>query len=168
VTGTFGFSYIGLIWLLLLFVPNLLWAKKRPDGYDELAKSENKVLLVFERVGQAAVVCSALVFSDYNPTAFSGWTAWLIASAILMLLYEAAWVRYFISPTLKTFYGRLLFIPVPLASLPVLAFLLLGLYGKVLILIASAVILGVGHIGIHGQHIRRLKRKTTAEEASNA
>lgn len=37
-------------------------------------------------------------------------------------------------------------------SLPVAAFFLLGIYGRVVWLMLSAVILGVGHIGIHLQH----------------
>ena len=40
----FGFSYIGLIWLLMLFVPNIIWTKNKPLGYEESAKKENKVL----------------------------------------------------------------------------------------------------------------------------
>jgi len=157
--GHFGFSYIGLAWLLLLFIPNIIWIKRQSEGYAELAKHENKILLVFERVGQVCVVAAAVLFSDYNPTVFSGWTAWLIASAVLMLLYEAAWVRYFVKPTLQNFYGGFLFIPIPLASLPVFAFLLLGIYGKVVWLIISTVILGVGHIGKHIQHWRAIKKQ---------
>ena len=40
------------------------------------------------------------------------------------------------------------------ATLPVLAFLLLGIYGKVVWLVLGVMILGVGHIGIHLQHRR--------------
>lgn len=157
--GHFGFSYIGLIYLLMLFIPNIIWAKRQPEGYAELAKNENKVLLLFERAGQALVVGTAVLFKDYNPTVFSGWTAFLIVSAALMLLYEAAWIRYFIKPGLINFYGRFMLIPIPLASLPVFAFLLLGIYGKVIWLIISTIILGIGHLGIHIQHIRQIKHK---------
>ena len=31
--GTLGFSYVGLAFLLMLFVPNLLWVKAQPEGY---------------------------------------------------------------------------------------------------------------------------------------
>jgi len=158
VLGHFGFSYIGLIYLLMLFVPNIIWTKRQPEGYKELAPKENKVLLVLERIGQVCVVAAAVMFSDYNPAIFEAWTAWLIVSGALMLLYEAAWTRYFVKPTLRNFYGSFLLIPLPLASLPVLAFLLLGIYGKVIWLIISAVIIGVGHIGIHIQHLRAIKR----------
>lgn len=32
--GHFGFSYVGLICLLMLSIPNAMWAKKQPEGYD--------------------------------------------------------------------------------------------------------------------------------------
>ena len=32
--GHFGFSYMGVIFLLLLFVPNIIWSKNLPDGYE--------------------------------------------------------------------------------------------------------------------------------------
>ena len=31
--GHFGFSYIGLLFLLLLFIPNVIWTRKKPQGY---------------------------------------------------------------------------------------------------------------------------------------
>jgi len=48
-------------------------------------------------------------------------------------------------------------IPAPGASLPVAAFLLLGIYGKVIWLIILPLIPGVGHIGIHLQHVKELE-----------
>ena len=57
------------------------------------------------------------------------------------------------------FYRPLFGIPVPGATLPVAAFLLLGIYGKVIWLIIASMILGIGHIGIHLQHIKKLKLK---------
>lgn len=30
--GHFGFSYIGALFLLMLFIPNMLWTKKMPQG----------------------------------------------------------------------------------------------------------------------------------------
>lgn len=63
--GHLGFSYIGLIFLMMLTVPNLIWTRHQPQGYD--SQDENKILLVFERVGQVCVTCTALIFSDFNP-----------------------------------------------------------------------------------------------------
>lgn len=149
----FGFSYVGLAFLLMLTVPNLLWTKNKPSGYDKYAARENSVLLIFERVGQVLVTCTALIFADFNIRADFPWLMWLIAAAILMLMYEAYWIGYFHSPkTLKNFYTSFLGIPVAGATLPVCAFFLLGIYGKNIIMLVSVVILGIGHIGIHLQH----------------
>ena len=57
--GNFGFSYIGLIYLLMLWIPNAMWAKHKPEGYD--LSGESKVLLAFKRVGQ---VLSTAAISD--------------------------------------------------------------------------------------------------------
>ncbi|WP_434510374.1 hypothetical protein [Desulfitobacterium sp. AusDCA] len=154
--GHLGFSYVGLIYLLMLWIPNTMWSKNKPIDYD--ITQENKILLLFERVGQACCTCSILIFSDFNIRTFSAWSLWLIALFLLMILYEIYWVRYFTNEhTEKNFYRSICGIPVPGASLPVLAFLLLGIYGKVIWLIASAIIIGIGHIGIHIQHLKAIK-----------
>lgn len=98
--GHFGFSYIGLVFLLL-FVPNIIWTSRKPQGYT--SKNENKVLLIFERAGEF-------------------------------------------------FWG----VPLAGATLPVISFFLLGIYGKVVWLLISTIILGIGHIGIHMQHSKEI------------
>ncbi|MCQ1529960.1 hypothetical protein [Lutispora saccharofermentans] len=154
--GHLGFSYVGLIYLLMLFIPNIIWSKNKPIDYS--GASENKILLLFERVGQVCCTCSALIFIDFNIASFSAWSLWLAASFLLMILYEVCWIRYFTDEhTEENFYRSFYGIPVPLASLPVAAFLLLGIYGKVIWMIASAVIIGIGHIGIHIQHLKAIK-----------
>ena len=151
----FGFSYIGLAWLVMLMVPNLLWTKRKPLGYDRYAARENRVLLAFERVGEALVSASALVFSDFNLHPWSPWSLWLVASFLLMALYEAYWVRYFRSGrTMCDFYRAFAGIPVAGATLPVAAFFLLGVYGRNIPMLVSSVVLGVGHIGIHLAHAK--------------
>lgn len=166
--GRFGFSYMGLLYLLMLFIPNGIWAKNQPAGYQALAKNENKILLVFERLGQVCVTCCALIFSNYNPVGYSVWSIWLLLSFILMLLYEGYWLRYFTQGhTLKNFYGSFLGVPAPGAVLPVTAFLLLGIYGKVAFMILSVSILGIGHIGIHLQHIKTIKYKLESDSQSH-
>ncbi|MEH7481171.1 hypothetical protein V7157_08650 [Neobacillus drentensis] len=153
--GHLGFSYVGLIYLLMLWIPNTIWSKNKPIDYN--TTQENKILLLFERVGQVCCTCSILIFNDFNIAPFSAWSGWLIASFFLMILYEISWIRYFIHEhTEENFYRSFCGIPVPCASLPVMAFLLLGIYGKVIWLTASAIIIGIGHIGIHIQHLKTI------------
>ena len=155
--GQFGFSVIGLLWLLMLILPNVIWTRFRPAGYDP--QGENRLLVVLEKIGQVGVTCTSLFFSDTNWQPLSPWSLWLAASLGLMLLYEGWWIRYFRSSrTLRDFYSSFCGIPVAGALLPVAAFLLLGIYGRLLWLILFAVVLGVGHVGIHLQHRRELNR----------
>lgn len=154
--GHLGFSYVGLIYLLMLFIPNIIWSKNQPIDYDNT--KENKILLLFEHIGQVCCTVIVLIFNDFNIKLFSIWSLWLLVSFLLMLLYEICWIRYFCDEHIeKNFYRSFYGIPVPLASLPVMAFLLLGTYGKVIWLITSAIILGIGHIGIHIQHFKAMK-----------
>ena len=154
--GQLGFSYVGLIFLLMLTIPNLIWTKHQPKGYD--AQNESKVLLAFERIGQVCVTCTVLIFRNFNINSLSTRSLWLAGAFLVMLLYECWWVRYFRSEKrMEDFYSSFLGIPVAGATLPVIAFLMLGIYGKIPLLIISVVILGIGHIGIHLQHLKEIQ-----------
>ena len=154
--GHIGFSYVGLTFLLMLMIPNMIWTKNQPKDYS--AEKENKVLLFLERMGEMLSTCCALIFSDFNIRSWSAWSLWLLAAFSLMIMYEIWWIRYFKSErTLADFYSSLLGIPVAGATLPVLAFFLLCIYGKVIWMLAATIILGIGHIGIHLQHRREVR-----------
>lgn len=149
----FGFSYLGLILLLLLIIPNLIWSKNKPKGYSQFVKNENKILLCLERIGETLVTGFSLMTQNTNQIEMSMWDFLLVIVLFLMLLYEIYWIRYFRSKrTKKDFYCSLLGIPVAGATLPVVAFFLFGIYQKNLFLILSTIILGIGHIGIHINH----------------
>lgn len=153
----FGFSYTGLIFMAMLIIPNIIWTKNQPKDYEKYAVNENKILQIFERVGEALVTCCALIFQGFNIGKISAWSLWLLGACILMMLYEIYWVRYFKSEkTMADFYRSLLGIPVAGATLPVAAFFLLGVYGRNIFMIISVVILGIGHIGIHLNHRKEI------------
>lgn len=157
-TGHFGFSYVGLIFLLLLFIPNIIWTRKLPRGYT--SEGENKLLALFERIGEVLTCGCSLIFSDFNIHKWTTWSWWLLAACLLMVMYEVWWIRYFCSEReLADFYSSFAGIPVAGATLPVMAFFLLGIYGKVIWMLIAAVILGIGHIGIHLQHYSRQKQE---------
>lgn len=149
----FGFSYVGLVFLVMLMVPNIIWTKNQPLNYEKYVVKENKYLLLLERIGEVLVSCIVLIFSDFNIKPWSAWEWWLVGAFFLMILYEIYWVRYFLSKkTMKDFYSSILGIPVAGATLPVMAFALLAVYGKNIILGIAVIILGIGHIGIHLMH----------------
>lgn len=162
-----GFCISGLVFLFMLFLPNMIWARKgKPEGYEEHAGKENKILLLLERIGEVTVSAALLIFISIDPhikvlpegVYFEWKILFWIAAFVLMILYECYWIRYFKSPRLmKDFYTSFAGFPVAGATLPVIAVLLLGFYSGNLILICADVVLGIGHIGIHMTH-----RKETA------
>ena len=166
---SFGFSYVGMIWLVMLFVPNLIWTKNKPRDYEKYAANENKILLVLERTGQFIVTPVALFFSDFNYKGWNFWAAVLIVSFLCMVLYEIFWIRYFKSEkTMKNFYRGILGVPVAGATLPVIVFFLLGIYGGNILMLIGSIILGAGHMGIHLKHRKEVygskqKKKMQAE-----
>ncbi len=161
-----GFCVTGCVFLLMLFIPNIVWARKgKPAGYDESAGKENKILLTAERVGEVLVSVSLVIFTAINPKVmilggfFFEWKIIIwITAFVLMILYECYWIRYFGSPkTMKDFYASFAGFPVAGATLPVIACLLLGIYSGNVIVILSSVVLGIGHIGIHCMHRKEMQ-----------
>ena len=153
----FGFSYVGLVFLIMLMIPNIIWSKNKPKDYGKYVKNENKILLLLERTGEVLVTGISLIFSDFNINSISNWTAVLLAAFLMMILYEIYWIKYFRSDkTMKDFYSSLIGVPVAGATLPVISFLLLGIYGRNIFLIIATSILGIGNIGIHLNHKKEL------------
>lgn len=148
-------SWIGVIYILGLLVPNLFWTKHQPIGYDSM--HENKVLLIFERVGQILTSCFAII--SFQKVSYHS-IVFLVISMIAMLFYEGFWVRYFKSPkTIADFYISFLGMPLAGATYPIIAFLCLGISLQNIFLVISTILLGIGHIGIHFQHFQDLKEK---------
>lgn len=144
---------MGLLFLVLLIVPNLIWMRNRPNKYEEYVQNENRILQLFEKIGEIMVSCAVLFFHNCNKDNFSLWSLWLVGACFMMVLYEINWIRYFNSnKSMKDFYSSFLGIPVACASLPVMAFGLLSVYEKNPLLFVSVIILGIGHIGIHISH----------------
>lgn len=161
-TGTLGFSIAGLVFLLIILVPNLLYLKFPP--HNKITMKENRVLVVFERIGQVACAICLLIFSDLNIGEPSRWNLWAVAAGLLIFLYLICWYRYFAGEHIVYDLTRPLmgFIPVPLATLPVAALLCLALYAHLIWLFIASIILGIGHIGITWQYWKAVKRRMRA------
>ena len=79
--GHLGFSYVGLIFMIMLMVPNIIWAKNQPQGYT--AENENKVLAVFERIGEVLATCCALVFAFFLLGIY-GKVIWMLIACVIL------------------------------------------------------------------------------------
>ena len=155
-----GISVVGIVFLLMLFIPNIIWSKNQPEGYEEASKRENKVLLSLERAGEALVSTLVLIDRRLDSFSLSPRSGYMILALILMLLYELYWRKYFRSSrTLADMYSDYCGFPLAGASLPVFAVFLLGIYACNVFLTAAAVILGIGHIGIHLMHKKDIEKE---------
>ena len=155
-----GISVVGIVFLLMLFIPNIIWGKNQPEGYEEASKRENKVLLSLERAGEALVSTLVLIDRRLDSFSLSPRSGYMILALILMLLYELYWRKYFRSSrTLADMYSDYCGFPLAGASLPVFAVFLLGIYACNVFLTAAAVILGIGHIGIHLMHKKDIEKE---------
>jgi hypothetical protein len=67
--GHLGFSYIGLIFLLMLIIPNIIWVMSKQKEYD--TANEKKIFSIFERIGQILCTATLLFFNNYNPKEFT-------------------------------------------------------------------------------------------------
>lgn len=160
------FSWLGLIFLLALIGPNLIWTRHKPENYDDYVKSENSVLRSLERTGETMVSCTALLATAPYPPLRSAGSLWLLASVVLLVLYELYWLRYFRGEhTMENFYSAFLGIPVAGATLSVAAFALFAVYGRNFLLGFSLVILAIGHIGVHLQHAKAVKNGLPEDES---
>lgn len=154
---SFGFSPLGAAYLTMLFIPNLLWARLRSGQAAPAPAKENPLLLFGERVGQVTTTIAVLFAPVSESPRGDLRLVCLGASLLAMALYELSWLRYFRTDRSEaSLYRGFGPVPLPLATLPVMGFLLLALYEIHVVLFAAVIVLGVGHIGIHGQHARRL------------
>lgn len=108
-------------------------------------------------MGQVLTTCTSLIFVCPEGAPFP-WVFVLIAAALLMILYEIAWVRYFRDgEKLDGMYQLRGPVPVPIASLPLAAFVLLGIWHNSPLAAITVIIIAVGHIGIHLGHLHELE-----------
>ncbi|MCQ2428221.1 MAG: hypothetical protein MJ137_07480 [Clostridia bacterium] len=166
-----GISCTGIAFLLMLIVPNIIWTKRQPEGYAEYVKHENRILGWMENIGEVGSVFLLLAFKDFDPYIVS-WkngvmisflNIYLVLIFALMVLYEIYWIRYFRSPrTMPDFYRGIAGIPLAGATIPVICLFLFAAYGRNPALASVAVIMGIGHIGIHYGHCKEAVKNTSA------
>ncbi len=153
-----GFSIVGLLIAIIIVLPSIIFAtkfppKNIPNGVD----STNKIFNILENIGQISCL-TIIVISKYL---FDNFTVniWTIIITISIILYYALWIRYVVkggdySLLVKPF----LFIPIPLAILPILVFGSIAIMNSAIILGIATICLAIGHITISYENYK-LTRK---------
>ncbi len=131
-------NILGLIFVVLLLIPNIVYAVKNRD---EKNRCTNKVMNVIEQTGRYG--CMFLMIFNIGILEFGFGSAgmfltYLFGNTLLMLGYWIIWVFYFKTRTYP--------VQMALAIIPAVLFLLSGITMRHYLLVVFAVLFGIGHI----------------------
>ena len=133
------FNYYGLIIIAIIMIPNIIFAIKHKDGFENTYK--NAVVAVLEQIGRYA--CFVLMIFNIPYTCFNFWfdyalIVYLTANGVLCLLYLIFWVICWNKN------GKLK--ALSLSIIPSVIFLFSGIVLANIPLIAFSVLFGINHI----------------------
>ncbi|MGM9899742.1 MAG: hypothetical protein ACI32E_04075 [Bacilli bacterium] len=135
------FNVFGLIFIILIMVPNIIYAIRCKDGYDN--KWNNKVVMILEQIGRYGCI----IFMIINiPNTWFGWWSdeafalYLIINSILVLSYIIIWIICFNKNNL--------FKALSLSIIPSLTFIFSGIMSRSILLIIFSIIFAPTHIMI--------------------
>ena len=138
------FNPFGPIFIILIMIPNLVFALKCKEGFENHWKSKiAKILEIFEQIGRYG--CFAFMIFNIPGTYFgffsdSAFAIYLIVNFILIFAYCLIWIICFRKNSL--------FRAISLSVIPSIIFLFSGFLSRNLLLIASALIFAPSHIGL--------------------
>lgn len=137
----------GLIIIVLMLAPNILYALRHRDAENRCA---SRLISFFEQIGRYGCMF-LMVFNvgiaELGFRSAAAFLAYLCGSAVLLIAYYAFWLAY----------GKRqsLFAAIMLAVLPTLLFLLSGLTMRHWLLVGFSVLFGVAHIYITVMNARK-------------
>ena len=136
-----GFSVLGLALSLAVFAPNLLLVRLPPRPALERV-AVPKVVEVLERSGQALCVTIPVITEGARVL----WW-WSIPVGLFIVAYWALWARFLLTGRRRTsLFAPVLGVPVPMALLPVGAFLAGAAWLQNPWIAIAAAVLAAGHI----------------------
>lgn len=135
------FNIFGLVFIIIIMIPNIIFAIKCKDGFEN--KWHNKAVEILEQVGRFG--CFGFMIINIPGTWFGWWSdeafaVYLIVNAILVLIYCAIWVVCFRQNNMVK--------ALTLSIIPSVIFLFSGIMCRSILLIVSAVIFAPCHIMI--------------------
>ncbi len=133
------FNVIGLVFLVAIMIPNIVYAIKCKDGFENTWK--NKPVEIIEQIGRFG--CFGFMIINIPGTWFGWWfgeafTIYVLINSLLIILYCILWVVLW----KKTSVFRALM----LSIIPSAVFLFSGIMSRSVLLIISAVLFAPTHI----------------------
>ena len=142
------FNVFGLIFITLIMIPNIIFAIKCKDGFENCYR--NKTIEIIEQIGRFG--CFGFMIFHIPGTWFGWWsdeafTVYIIANTLLISLYCAAWIIYWKK--------NCIFKALALSSLPSVSFLFSGIISRSVPLIFAALLFAPAHIFLSYQNANR-------------
>ena len=140
-------NVFGLIFMAVILIPNILFAVKCKDGFEN--KWKNRTVETVEQVGRFG--CFGFMIFNVPGTWFGWWSdeafaVYLVVDALLVGLYCLVWIVCF----RKTGLFRAL----ALSILPSVLFLFSGIMTRSVLLTISALLFAPAHIAISWQNAK--------------
>ncbi|MGG0715973.1 hypothetical protein ABE096_00035 [Robertmurraya massiliosenegalensis] len=140
-----GFSIIGLIIVMFILAPNILFSIYRPNNIPAGMKDKESIFTISERLGQFGCIFLLIVLKDSidgNPL-----DIYFMLMSICIVFYYYLWVRYFVQGrNFSSLFKPLGFIPIPMALFPVLAYAFAALWLNSIWLSLAVILLAIGHL----------------------
>lgn len=135
------FNVFGLIFIVVIMIPNVVFAIKRKDGFDN--KWDNKFVEFIEQAGRFG--CFGFMIFNIPGTWFGWWSdeafaLYLIVDGILVMLYCAIWIICFKKNSV--------FRALALSVIPSVLFLFSGIISRSVLLTVASVLFAPSHIAI--------------------
>lgn len=132
-------NIFGLIFIIIIMIPNIIYAIKCKDGF--VNKWQNKTVELLEQIGRFG--CFGFMIINIPGTWFGWWSdeafaGYLIVNVVLIVLYCAIWLMCFRKNTV--------FRALALSILPSIMFLFSGIMSHSVLLIIASMIFAPCHI----------------------
>jgi hypothetical protein len=148
-----------LIITILVLIPNIFFALKKPANKPSNLPKEPLVLTIIENIGRYGVFVIPL-FYKIDLSGVLEIVA-IAAMALMLLLYYVCWMRYFKSGSdFKWMFLPFMKIPVPLAISPVIYFTLSSVILHSIPMLIFSILLAAGHIPISWRQYKHIESMT--------
>jgi len=140
-------NIFGLIFIIIIMIPNIMFAIKCKDGFTN--RWQNKLVELLEQIGRFG--CFGFMIINIPGTWFGWWSdeafaGYLIVNVVLIVLYCAIWLICFRKNTV--------FRALALSILPSIIFLFSGIMSRSILLIIASMIFAPCHILISYKNAR--------------
>ena len=137
-TGLGWLNGFGLILVVLLLIPNIVYAVKGPRRENRCTNKTMNALEQIGRYGCMFLMVFNIGIAELGFSSVGAFLLYLVGNACLMIAYWVVWILYFCKETNWK--------QIALAVIPTSLFLLSGITMGHILLIVSGAVFGIGHI----------------------